>query len=377
MTWTSPEPERSRWARLFASTGAPPAWRSLVTVLVGVALAAGVSVVVHGPTQPAAVAVAAVAGGLVAAAGANAPARLAIPFAVGGAGVVVVFEVVAVAVSGHPWWAALAMGLVAVFTSVGAGASPVGGAFGLLATLAYVLTVLLVSLVPAAQSSGSRFLVSTGALVGAAAGLVVTAAGAALRARRSGPSPAAPVTFRGPWRVMWTSIRSFDGHVHDGLRRGVPLALFVGVYELTGSHDVLWAFIAALVVLLPTAKSPFDLAVSRVVATVVGVAAVLALSALLPIWVLVAGSVLLLLVGVAYKAGYPLLADAAMAMGAIVLVGAPAGAITDYAALRLADTVAGAGIALGFTYLLWSTDRPAGDAGAGAAPEPGRTGNDP
>ena len=104
MTWTSPEPERSRWARLFASTGAPPAWRSLVTVLVGVALAAGVSVVVHGPTQPAAVAVAAVAGGLVAAAGANAPAPLAIPFAVGGAGVVVVFEVVAVAVSGHPWW---------------------------------------------------------------------------------------------------------------------------------------------------------------------------------------------------------------------------------------------------------------------------------
>ncbi len=298
------------------------------------------------------------AGGLVAAAGVNAPRRTEIPFAVATAGVVVAFEAVAVAVSGNPVPAALAMGLVAVFTSVGAGASRIGAAFGLLATLGYVLTVILARLVPASDSPGSAVLAATGALVGAAAGLLVTAVGAAVRERISEPPGEAPIAFRLPWRSMWQSIRTFDEHVHDGLRRAIPLALFLGVYEQTGSHNVLWAFIAALVVLLPTAKTPFHAAASRVVSTVVGVAILIPLSALLPVVVLVAGAVPLTLLGLAYKPRYPLMADAVLAMGAIILVGAPAGAITDYAALRLVDTVAGAGIALGFAYLLWPKDPP-------------------
>ena len=171
---------------------------------------------------------------------------------------------------------------------------------------------------------------------------------------------------------MWRSVRTLDEHARDGLRRALPLGLFVGVYELTGSHDVLWAFVAALVVLLPTAKSPFDLAASRVVGTVVGVAVLLPLSALLPTAALVVGAVPLVLVGTAYKARYPVQADAAVAMAAITMIGAPTGAIAGFAALRLLDTLVGAGIALGFLYLLWPTDRPdRAGLGMGAAPGEG------
>ena len=51
-----------------------------------------------------------------------------------------------------------------------------------------------------------------------------------------------------------------------------------------------------------------------------------------------------------------------MAMDAIILVGVPARATTDFAALRLVDTVAGAEIAVGSTSL---------------HPEPGRTTDEP
>ncbi len=350
-------PGTARWRGWFASTGAEPAWRTVATVIAGIVLAGVLAFPLHATDRPAAVAVAAVAGGLVAAAGMNAPPALARPVATGAAVAVVVFEVVAVAVGGRPWLAALAMGLVAVFTSVGAGVSAIGAEMGLLATLGYVLTVLLISLFPAPASVGSGFLTASGALLGAAIGLGVTAVGAAVRRRRSPPTGDAPRP-PAPWAAMWQSFRDFDSHVHDGLRRALPLGLFIGVYELTGSHDVLWAFIAALVVLLPTGKSPVEVAAARVVSTVVGVAILIPLSQLLPLSVLIAGALAVTLLGTAYKPRYPLLADAATAMGAIVIVGAPTGAITDYATLRLVDTVVGTGIALASGYLLWPRDAP-------------------
>jgi hypothetical protein len=345
-------------------------------VSAGGGLAGVTSLLIHGGKQPAAVVVAAVAGGLVAAAGAGAgvPDRLRVRFALGAAGAVVAFAVVAVAVSERPWLAAMAMAAVAVFTSVGAGASPIGGAFGVLATLGYVLTVVIVSAFRLQGSLGPGAVTATGALLGAGVGLVVTAVAGALRRRRSTAASDHVSVFVAPWCAMWRSVRTVDEHVHDGLRRAVPLSLLVGVYEATGSHDVLWALVAALVVLLPTGKSPFELAAARVVSTIVGVAVLILLSALLPVRVLVGGAVLMVLFGIAYKAAFPMLAAAATTMGAVVMVGAPAGSITGYAALRLVDTLAGAGIALAFAYLLWPADRPAADtptsggAALGAAP---------
>ena len=360
----------------FVSTGAPPAWRTVGAVITGVVLAGAAGLAIHGGSRPAAVVVAAVAGGLVTAAGegAGVPDRLRVRFALGAAGAVVAFGAVAVAVSGRPWLAALAMAAVAVFTSVGAGASPIGGAFGVLATLGYVLTVVIVSAFPLPGSLGSGALTATGAVLGAGVGLVVTAVAGALRRRRSTAASEQVSVFVAPWGAMWRSVRTVDEHLHDGLRRAIPLSLLVGVYEATGSHDVLWALVAALVVLMPTGKSPFELAAARVVSTVVGVVVLILLSALLPVWVLVGGAVPMVLLGTAYKASFPMLAAAATTIGAIVMVGAPAGSITGYAALRLVDTLAGAGIALAFAYLLWPADRPdadtptSGGAALGAAP---------
>lgn len=365
---------RGRLGRWFASTGAPPTWRTLFTVLVGAVLAGGIGLLVFRVDRPAAVAIAAVTGGLVAAAGANAPRGVEVRLAAGVSVVVVVFGLLAAAVSGHVVPAALAMALVAVFTSVGVGASPVGAAFGLLATLGYVVTVLLVGLAPVGSRSPGSAMVA-GALLGAGAGLLV-AAGAAVRARSPGSPAPDSVPLAAPWRSMWRSVRTLDEHARDGLRRALPLGVFVGAYELTGSHDVLWAFLAALVVLLPTAKSPVRLAASRVVGTIVGVAVLLPLSDLLPTAALVVGAVPLVLVGSAYKARYPVQGDAAIAMGAIIMIGAPAGAIADFAARRLLDTVVGAAIALASMYLLWPRDHPDGGAVEGPQEAVTRNGED-
>lgn len=346
-----------RWRSWVTSTGAPTTWRTVIMVAFGAAAAGLASLALHGEDRPTAVAVAAVAGGLVAAAGANVPAPLAVPVVTGAIAVVMTFEVVAVAVQGNPWAAALAMAAVAVFTSVGAGAGPLGAAFGLLATLGYVLTALLASLLPAPDSFGGFALTATGAPIGAAVGALVTVIATAPGRRRSGQPAAVPT----PWRAMRRSVVTFDEHVRDGLRRAIPLAVFVGVYEATGNHDVLWAFVAALVVLLPTGKSPITVAVVRVVTTLVGVALLLPLAAVIPTSVLVGAGAVLVVGSVAYRPRYPLLAGAATAMGAVILVGAPSGAISDFAVLRLLDTAVGAGVALASTYLLWPKDAPDDD----------------
>ncbi|MCV2394261.1 FUSC family protein [Actinotalea sp. M2MS4P-6] len=351
------------WRSWVTPTGAPITWRPLLGVLAGAVLAATAALVVHGRERPGAIAIAAVAGALVAAAGAGAPAAVRRRVAVGVAVAVVGAELLAVAVGGHPWWAGLAMAAVAVFTSVGAGAGPVGAAFGLAATLAYVFAVVLGKAFGPAVEGWDPL--GTGAPLGAVVGLVVVIV-ISLVDRPEQPF-AGPVA---PWRSMWRSLWSVDEHVHDGLRRAIPLAGLVAGYEATGNHDLLWVLIAALAVLLPTGKSPIELALLRVVATVLAVALLVPVSALVPPLVLVAVAGVLVVVGFVVKPALPMIATVATTAGAVIAVGAPAGRIGDLAWVRLLDTVVGAAIAIAFTYLLWPRDRPDEDV----APDPGSAG---
>ena len=75
-----------------------------------------------------------------------------------------------------------------------------------------------------------------------------------------------------------------------------------------------------------------------------------------------------ILLGVAYQPTVPMLAGGLAAMGAILLVGAPSGAIGTWALHRVLDTALGCALALASTYLLWPRDEAEAD-GAGGAPD--------
>ncbi|MBS46106.1 MAG: hypothetical protein CMH83_23595 [Nocardioides sp.] len=90
--------------------------------------------------------------------------------------------------------------------------------------------------------------------------------------------------------------------------------------------------------------------------TLVGALVVVLAAGRVPLAVLVVVAVAALLLGMAYKPVVPVLAGAGSALAVVVLVGAPSGALETVAALRLLDTLLGAGIALAAGYLLWPRD---------------------
>ena len=201
------------------------------------------------------------------------------------------------------------------------------------------------------------------AVLGAVGGLIVAAVGAMLRNRRASDGDGAGPEIPAPWGPMWASLRSFDEHTRDGVRRAIPLAIGMFIYQRTLDHDSLWVFLAAFAVLLPTGKTAFRVAAARVISTVVGVLvlSVLGLVGAAGAGVLFAAAILFVLVGIAYKPTYPLQAGALSAMGAVLLVAGPAGNLGAWAGHRLLDTLLGCAMAVASTYLLWPRDKPDDD----------------
>ncbi|MEK6438454.1 FUSC family protein [Pseudonocardia sp. T1-2H] len=294
-----------------------------------------------------------------AAAGSTGPTKVSLRLAslAAAAGLIVVFA--AFVVTGHPWWAAVAMAAVAILTSAVATAGPAGAVLGMLGGIGFVLTVVCaatVGLVPdvSVLSGASRV------VLGAVGGLVVATVGAMVRNRRAGTSTGPDIP--APWGPMWASLRSFDEHTRDGVRRAIPLAIGMFVYQRTLDHDSLWIFIAAFAVLLPTGKPTVGVAATRVVSTIVGMLVLSVLGLVSAAGVLFTAAILFLLVGIAYKPTYPLPAAALSAMGAVLLVAGPAGDLGAWAAHRLLDTLLGCAMALASMYLLWPRDKPDNDA---------------
>ena len=338
-----------------------PAWRLLLFVVAG-GLAGGALGSLVAPRSGAVLA--GITGALVAGAGASGPSRVAVRLAFFMACVAVAAVFVAFATAGLPLLAALGMAAVAVLTSVAAGSGRVGAALGSLGSLAYLLASVLVI------SAGLHPGVSTasGALrvvAGAVAGLAVTAVCSVLRDRRDREAAARAPRIPSPWPPMWVSLRRFDEHARDGVRRALPLAVGMFLYQRSGSHDAFWIFLAAFVVLLPTGKSPARVALTRVVSTLVGVALLELLALVVPDTWLVALGVAAVLLSIALSPPYPIVAGGLGAMGAVVLVGAPAGDIGSWAGHRLLDTLIGCGLALAAMYLLWPRDK----ADDGAEPD--------
>lgn len=342
-------PRLRRW---FGSTGAEPWWPLVACLAVG--FVAGYTLGAIVGERPGAI-LAGITGAVVAAFGASGPLRTALSMAVIAAGVGSVFVIAAFVSAGHPWWAAASMAFVAMATSLAAGTGVAGAQVGLLCSVGYVLAVMLTTILDLAVDV-SAWSGALHAVLGAAAGLAVTAVGASLRIRRDRESAQNAQVVPARWARMWTSLRSFDEHARDGLRRAIPLAVGMFLYQHSPTRDALWIFLAAFAVLVPTGKSAPAVAATSVASTLLGVAALGPVTTLLPNWGLFAASIVLLILGVAYQPTYPVLSGAASAAGAVLLVGAPAAAVGTWAGHRLLDTLVGCALALVPMYLLWPRD---------------------
>jgi MFS family permease len=342
----------SLWQRAFSSTGQPPNW-PLVRYLVG-GLLAGAAVSAALP-QFRATLLSALAGAIVAASACAGPSGISRRLALATAGWTLVLTTVGFATGGDPAWAALAMAAVAVLTSVAGAAGPLGGVLGFLLSLAYLL-IAAISRVSHLQEIVSVRWAAAHIAAGCLGGLLVAFIGTGLRRRRE---PDAVRTARAPTPIapVFASLRSFDEHARDGLRRAIPLASLMYLFQLDGGRDAFWTFFAAYLVLLTPGKTPRNLAGIRVASTIFGVLLLAVASLIVPNEVLFSLGIVILFAGVGLSPSYPIVGGGFTTIGSVLMAGAPTGAIGTWSTHRLLDTVIGCAIALLANYLFWPGDR--------------------
>jgi hypothetical protein len=121
-------PRRTGWRSWFAGTGQPPAWALVGYMAAG--LIAGVALSSPLPNFRGAM-LGGLAGLVVAAAGSGGPSAISRRVALITAALGLVLIAIAFGIGGHPVWAAVAMAAVALLTSLGAAAGPLGAVLGL------------------------------------------------------------------------------------------------------------------------------------------------------------------------------------------------------------------------------------------------------
>ena len=343
---------RSRVHGWFVSTGAPPAWAMVRYMVCGLVVGAAFTALL--PDFRATL-LGALAGVVVAASGSGGPSGISRRIALVAAGVGFVLMVVAFATGDRPVLAALAMAVVALLTSLAAAAGPLGGLLGFLGSLSYFLVATMARVADLFDRVSEPWAAAHIAL-GCLGGLLVVLVGTAWRRRAESAevkAARAPV----PLKPMWVSLRSFDEHARDGVRRAIPLAILMYFFQQDGGRDAFWIFFAAFIVLLSTGKAPKDLAFVRVGSTLFGVVALAFASLVLPDKVLFSLGVVILFTGIGLSPPYPIIGGGLTSVGAILLAGAPTGDVTGWAGHRLLDTILGCAIAVAATYLLWPRDR--------------------
>ena len=352
-TTASPgEAAESRWRKLFTSTGAPPAWGLVRYMVCGLVLGGALGAAL--PEFRGAL-LAALTGAVVAASGSGGPSGVSRRVALIFAGAALALTVVAFATGNDPVWAALAMAAVAILTSLAAAAGPLGALLGFLGSLAYFLVATMARVANLYELVSLEWAAAHVA-VGCLGGLVVVFVGTAFR-RRNEPDDVREARIPAPVRPMWESLRTFDEHARDGVRRAIPLAILMFLFQRDGGRDAFWIFFAAYIVLLTTGKAPKDLAAVRVASTLFGVVALAVVSLVVPDRLLFSLGVVILFSGIGLSPPYPIVGGGLTTIGSILMAGAPTGDVTSWAGNRLVDTVIGCAIALAATYLLGPRDR--------------------
>ena len=137
------------------------------------------------------------------------------------------------------------------------------------------------------------------------------------------------------------------------LRRAVALGVAMGIYAATENHNVFWVMLTIFIVLQPDRASSWHKALSRSIGVMIGAIIVAGLGQFLPSQVIIGLAIVVLLVGFAwYQRSYTVFA-AGLSFTVVAIFGASDGSFTNWAALRIADTLVGAVIALLAGYLVF------------------------
>ena len=295
----------------------------------------------------------AIVAGLTLAAGSRGRLRTALPVATILGVVVVVFSTLGALTTGLPLAAALAMAFVAFVTSVMTAAQPVGLLIALVASNAYFL-VTGIGVIKQEAIGGSLGQIGLLGLVGLVTALVMVtvralteqAIGTAHRPETTTPAPSllAP---------MGASIRTFDDHAKTGVRRAVALGLTMYAFQVFASHNAFWVMLTVFVIMSPNGRPSLRVAALRVLGTLVGVSAVLALAQVLPSAAGAPLGVLGIAISLAASTRSTAVSAAFGAAAAATLTALPSGDFVGFSGARLIDTLIGSAIAIGAGYLLW------------------------
>jgi hypothetical protein len=123
---------RTHWRSWFASTGEPPAWALVGYMVCGLVVGASLAAALP---EVRGTLLAGLAGVVVAASGSGGPSGISRRVALMAAGLGLIVTFVAFATGNRPVWAAAAMAVVALGTSLAAAAGPLGAVLGFLGLL--------------------------------------------------------------------------------------------------------------------------------------------------------------------------------------------------------------------------------------------------
>jgi hypothetical protein len=182
------------------------------------------------------------------------------------------------------------------------------------------------------------------------AGTAAAASSARVAATRTAseeaPTPSVGAQFRAALSLRNETFRY-------ALRRAIALGVAMTVYAATEDHNVFWIMLTIFIVLQPDPASSWHKALSRSLGVMIGAIIVAGLGAFLPSEVIVGIAIVVLFVGLAwYQRSYTVFA-AGLSFTVVAIFGASDGSFSDWAALRIGDTLVGAVIALLAGYLVF------------------------
>ena len=329
-------------------------WRLMAAIIVGIG--AGFAVA-HALGFGDAAAQSAIVAALTLAAGSSGRPRTAVPVAAILGVIVVAYSTLGALTTGYPLAAALAMAFVAFTTSVMTAAPPVGLLVGLVSSYAYFL-VTGVGVIESRAVGGTLPQIGLLGLIGLLTGLALVALRAGteqlLGTAPSRPHDQAPSLLA----PMVASVRTFDSHAKDGVRRALALGVAMYGFQSLGTHNAFWVMLTVFVILAPNGRTTVQVAAIRVAGTFVGVISVVALAQLLPEGAAAPLGVIALAISLAASSRSSTVSAACGAAAGAVFTALPSGDFTGYAAARLLDTLIGAAVALAAGWLLWPGSPP-------------------
>jgi hypothetical protein len=267
-----------------------------------------------------------------------------------------------------PFLAGISMAAVALLTGAAVAGGPTAGAIGSIIGTAYFA--------PAALSLTAGYSLGETAEVGLAglvAGLAVVAVTALLQRalgdqpRQQGEAPptrsgeegeSGPVDpggksdGPGSLTLIANALRHPSPERNYGMRRALLLGTGMGTYLATDNHNVFWVLLTIFSVLKPRMESTWTTAIARSKGAIAGALAVGVLAQVLPTDVVVAIGLAALVVTLAYYRRSYAVYSAGISFLVVALLGEQQGDLLNWAALRAADTLLGAAIAITAVYLI-------------------------